>query len=216
MEIAYPPPWALQGAGYLFLYQFAPDFVATYGFVPPEEKVTKLLGAVMVVRYAETAVGPYDELLFVPGFMQEQDTQYPSITKIYVSSQTSVLGGRQNWAIPKELAQFSWQTEGNDEVMTVRQGDEMVAEWRLRQPRLTLPTYINLLPARFRTVMQQQNGQTYFTTLTGNGQAGLTQLHTAYTNPDYFPPVHLLKPIVALRITTFKMTFPVPVIRDAR
>ncbi|KAH7096498.1 hypothetical protein BKA62DRAFT_719486 [Auriculariales sp. MPI-PUGE-AT-0066] len=67
------------------------------------------LGMVWVVRYTESPVGPYDELIYIPGdFVCPDGTTSPRITTIYVSSPESVWNGRRNWNIPKHLARFSF------------------------------------------------------------------------------------------------------------
>ncbi|GAB3639487.1 acetoacetate decarboxylase family protein [Spirosoma arcticum] len=66
------------------------------------------VGTVMLVDYETSPVGPYQELLFVPGLFRFGDTTSFSIAKIYVSTRASVWNGRQNWGIPKELAHFSF------------------------------------------------------------------------------------------------------------
>lgn len=76
------------------------------------------LGAVMVVRYTDTPVGPYDELLLCPGnFDLPQSSSKPDpkipksalrISRIYVSQRTTVYNGRLNWNIPKHLARFDF------------------------------------------------------------------------------------------------------------
>ncbi|KAF2786235.1 hypothetical protein K505DRAFT_260305 [Melanomma pulvis-pyrius CBS 109.77] len=76
------------------------------------------LGIVMVVRYSDTPVGPYDELILIPGtFAVPQPTSNapPNIPKkalriarIYVSQRTTTYNGRVNWNIPKHLARFTF------------------------------------------------------------------------------------------------------------
>ncbi|KAL1795387.1 hypothetical protein ACET3X_007203 [Alternaria dauci] len=82
------------------------------------------LGTVVVVRYKDTPVGPYDELLIVPGnFTVPQPTSTTSshphikipkkaqrISRIYVSQRTTTYNGRLNWNIPKHLARFSFSS----------------------------------------------------------------------------------------------------------
>nr|WP_254606064.1 hypothetical protein [Deinococcus sp. JMULE3] len=60
-------------------------------------------GALMLVRYAQSGVGPYDELLWV------SLSGAPQVTRIVVSTQDSVEWGRRNWAIPKSRADFAWE-----------------------------------------------------------------------------------------------------------
>lgn len=53
------------------------------------------------------AVGPYDEIIFVPGLFHRHKTgkdeldYHLSITRIYVSADASTINGRRNWSIPK-------------------------------------------------------------------------------------------------------------------
>ncbi|PGG96106.1 hypothetical protein AJ79_09732 [Helicocarpus griseus UAMH5409] len=69
-----------------------------------------LVCSVMIVRYFETPVDPYDEILFVPGHFDVPDKgiKRPRVTRIYVSSKESVYNGRKNWNIPKHLANFKF------------------------------------------------------------------------------------------------------------
>ncbi|KAG9383011.1 hypothetical protein A1F94_006932 [Pyrenophora tritici-repentis] len=75
------------------------------------------LGAVIIVRYSDTPVGPYDELMIVPGsFTVPHPADGPlkipkkalRISRIYVSQRTTTYNGRLNWNIPKNLARFSF------------------------------------------------------------------------------------------------------------
>ncbi|ORY14191.1 hypothetical protein BCR34DRAFT_599389 [Clohesyomyces aquaticus] len=76
------------------------------------------LGVIMVVRYANTPVGTYDELILIPGnyaVPQPSASGPPKIpkkalriTRIYVSQRTTAYNGRVNWNIPKHLARFSF------------------------------------------------------------------------------------------------------------
>ncbi|EWC46471.1 hypothetical protein DRE_04194 [Drechslerella stenobrocha 248] len=69
-------------------------------------------GLIMIVRYSDTPVGPYDELLYIPGYYTTPHA--PSsrcrITNIYVSSKETIYNGRRNWNIPKHLAVFSFDS----------------------------------------------------------------------------------------------------------
>ncbi|GAA5977846.1 hypothetical protein JCM11641_006089 [Rhodosporidiobolus odoratus] len=71
-------------------------------------------GVVMVLRYESSAVGPYDELIYIPGLFSRKSTAgekvkyHFSITRIYVSEDVSTINGRRNWSIPKHRASFKW------------------------------------------------------------------------------------------------------------
>jgi acetoacetate decarboxylase len=58
-----------------------------------------------------SGVGPYQELLFIPGLFHIDGRYTFSISKIYVSTEASVRSGIENWAIPKELADFKIDTQ---------------------------------------------------------------------------------------------------------
>ncbi|OBZ71563.1 hypothetical protein A0H81_08915 [Grifola frondosa] len=77
------------------------------------------MGFVMIVRYTDSPVGPYDELMMVPGdFKNPSGTQRPRISRIFVSTLASVYNGRRNWNIPKELANFTFTSNPNDHRIT--------------------------------------------------------------------------------------------------
>lgn len=58
------------------------------------------------VHYREGSVLPYDELLAALPVRRGRRV-LPTITHIWVDSETSRQGGRQLWAIPKEIAAFT-------------------------------------------------------------------------------------------------------------
>ncbi|KAL0572109.1 hypothetical protein V5O48_009862 [Marasmius crinis-equi] len=71
------------------------------------------IGALMLVRYASTPVGPYDELIYIPGrWAYASGRNGLRITRLYVSTDASVFNGRTNWNIPKHRANFSFHKDG--------------------------------------------------------------------------------------------------------
>ena len=62
-------PWTLQGEGYMFFYKFTKEWVVKNGFLPEElgGKFYGFFGNMMLVNYQSSPVGPYRELLFMPG-----------------------------------------------------------------------------------------------------------------------------------------------------
>ncbi|KAJ7126190.1 hypothetical protein C8R44DRAFT_781303 [Mycena epipterygia] len=69
------------------------------------------LGLVQIVSYSESPVGPYDELIYVPGrWRYSNGTKAFRITQIYVSTKESTMNGRKNWNIPKQVANFDITT----------------------------------------------------------------------------------------------------------
>jgi hypothetical protein len=58
-----------------------------------------------LVRYLETPVGPYDEVLGMVG-SRTGLRPWGSVAFMAVDSQPSLVGGRTNWAMPKTFASF--------------------------------------------------------------------------------------------------------------
>ena len=100
----------------------------------------------IIVDYKSSDAGPYSELLFIPGKLHINGGRWHRITKIYVSTMDSVLNGRKNWAIPKELADFKFSQNGNIEEVKVSKGGRTFfrAGMKVWGPRFPVST--KLLP----------------------------------------------------------------------
>lgn len=72
-----------------------------------------------LVRYGETPVGPYSEIAAT--LLPEGDASYGHIPFIVVDSETSVVGGRANWLLPKALADFDWAADGMSVTITSKE-----------------------------------------------------------------------------------------------
>lgn len=73
------------------------------------------LGMIQIVRYSDTPVGSYDELLIIPGTFEtpggsQKGKPRLRITRIYVSGRDTCYNGRVNWNIPKHLARFEFSS----------------------------------------------------------------------------------------------------------
>ena len=85
-----PPPWQLRGQGYIILIRCSREFSETLcGWTCRVWPGAALggIGTVMVVDYSESAVGPYRELLLVPGRFDVEGRKRFAVTDILVSSQ---------------------------------------------------------------------------------------------------------------------------------
>ncbi|KAJ7290206.1 hypothetical protein C8J57DRAFT_1610786 [Mycena rebaudengoi] len=112
------PPWNLQvSEGYVFVVAppLSPAFLPA-GFANPLEApslrpgvILPDIGLIMIIRYSAAPVGPYDELIYIPGRWAYNLTNSGlRITQIYVNSNASVYNGRKNWNIPKHQAVFDF------------------------------------------------------------------------------------------------------------
>ncbi|KZF22079.1 hypothetical protein L228DRAFT_247694 [Xylona heveae TC161] len=124
-----PPPWKCKCEVY-----WIPYYARTHGSdVPPVGAYAPLeaawppfadpakagsyrggLGLIQILRYIDSPVGKYDELVLVPGYFdvplksQKKGQKNLRVTRIYVSQEDTAYNGRRNWNIPKHLARFSF------------------------------------------------------------------------------------------------------------
>ena len=97
-HITYPPaPWQMKGSLWLSLFKVKHDV--------DEARPAGIYGAAFV-SYEE---GPltYSELLVARPISTEEHNRRINITDIWVDSPESVAGGRELWAIPKGLCDFT-------------------------------------------------------------------------------------------------------------
>ncbi len=137
--MTYPPsPWQLHGHALQTLHlidrthlqsQLAP------GLQLIEPWPGKAIATVYLSRYESGSALEYSELI-IGTFVHHQQQIGGWVTHIYVDHPDSVAGGREIWGLPKELAEFSWET-GDFNQVTVRQGDRLLCAVRY-QPSFSL------------------------------------------------------------------------------
>ncbi|MCU0465139.1 MAG: acetoacetate decarboxylase family protein [Anaerolineae bacterium] len=202
-----PPPWSLTGNGYILVYRFPRPFLEASGALDDTAHLGEFvggLGVVMLVNYTSSDAGPYRELLFIPGAFKHPRGRFYSITRIYVSTQVSVVSGRENWGIPKQWATFAEK----DGVTTVSVGGQMVGRFELSGTGPALPTTTGLIPRRWRTLIQTYGSGALLTTPEASGRTGLAKVGRIECDPAHFPDLSGLRPLLALHAPRFQMTFP--------
>lgn len=202
-----PAPWTLRGEGIILLFRFKKSWVDQAANLPEylQQKFRGGFGYVMLVDYQESPVGPYKELLFIPGKFGEEKLQ--SITTIFVDSEASTLNGRANWAIPKQTADFHWQKEKGLDRVDVTLNGKPVFQASIRSGGISFPMNTGLLPIRLR---QELEDQVLFTQPEGKGWGKLAHLQDLEVDPQLFPDIRGIKPILALKVSPFTLTFPKP------
>ncbi len=205
----FPAPWQLQGEGYILLYRFKRDFVEREGRVPAFLRgcFRGGLGSVMLVNYASSDAGPYGECLFIPGKFRFRGKRLNSITKIYVSTQESVVNGRANWGIPKEQADFSFEPAGDGTEcvrVTLPEGQALCMSLKSFGP--AFPVSTRLLPF---PLVQEHEGSLFYTNFFGKGKGRLARVLNVETDPALFPDLSSVKPLALVRVAPFSITFPV-------
>jgi len=210
----YPAPWNLTGYGYMLLYAFKKDFSNEHspGFL--KGNTTLGFGSVMLVNYEQSNCGPYGELLIIPGKYTHQTgtkkEKINTISKIYVSSQSSVENGRKNWGIPKELASFNFQSiSANEERVTIQTDvngtSTRLFEATFKSNRLAFPVNTALLPF---PLLQHMEQQAFYTTFSGKGMGHFASMTDVCLDERLFPNILTHKPIAIIKIDPFNITFP--------
>lgn len=210
-----PPPWSLTGRGFISLLRFPEPLSLEEAGVPPLIQAKGQPSRycwMMAVDYADSAVGPYHELLFIPGALQfAHSGRRPTIGRIFVSSMASVINGRANWGIPKDQAEFSFvdSSKRDTRIALRRDGREPFAQLHYSHSGLSLPFTTAILPKRLHTLGQEWEGQEFRYTPTASGLISPAKLILAQGDGQTFPALQRAKPIVSVAVKRFSMTFPV-------
>jgi hypothetical protein len=207
-------PWNLTGDAYIMVYKFSKDFVGEYGFLADYQRDRYLgyVGTVMLVDYKTSGVGPYRELLFIPGMFTFDWKKVFSISKIYVSSQDSVYNGIENWGIPKEYADFDWQqnTDGTEDVSVTIEGKEFFKA-NFKKGFISFPLTTTIFPLN---VVQKLRKDLIITNPIAKGKATLASMKSVKIDKNFFPDLSKATPLLTMKVKDFEMTFNVPVIKE--
>ena len=214
MEIKIAPaPWNLTGDAYIMVYKFSKDFVQEYGFLADyqQDRFLGYVGTVMLVDYKTSGVGPYRELLFIPGMFTFDWKKMFSISKIYVSSRDSVYNGIENWGIPKEYADFDWQTndDGTENVSLKIDGKEFF-KTTIKKGFISFPLTTSILPLN---VVQKLRKDLIITNPTAKGKATLASIKSIEVDRNFFPDLSKASPLITMKVKNFEMNFNVPLVK---
>jgi hypothetical protein len=102
-----PAPWATVLDAVLWFHRAAPGARERLpGALREHRALPVTIGG--LISYRETPVGPYHEVLASPVLLAGPKGPEAVVPFIAVDSLASVHGGRENWALPKTLARFTW------------------------------------------------------------------------------------------------------------
>jgi hypothetical protein len=189
-----PAPWDTRADVVFWLHPAAPGAAR---HLPPElrDRPTIPLTIGAFVRYRDTPVGPYGEILAAPVLLRETPMPPACVPFIAVDSIPSIRGGRENWALPKTRARFAF---GRGTVSAEGEGWRVDATIRARPRGLPIR-----LPLRDR-----QPGAGLIDILaTGRAQPATVALNA--TGPE-LPHWLLPGPHLAFAIRDARMVFGVP------
>ena len=205
------PPWILQGDAFLLNYWLSSAFIEQSGIFNLRPSRFGRMVQVMLVRYQQSPIGAYDELLLLdhPLFAEHK---LHTIPKIYVSTQNSVNHGQQLWGIPKELANFEWREHGNDVQCTIHLPHDLDNQIVIRcskasNPHLW-PASSKMLPAAFLKIQQTHHHRLFQFSPSFNGT--LTKLQSAewLKTSGLFPDLSQAVYLPSFHVPNFELVFP--------
>lgn len=214
-----PAPWSLHGTGWIVALRLPPGDPAREAFLPAEfaGRVRGRLAFLVYADYADSACGPYRELLFVPGTLPCGDgRRHHGISRIVVSTWDSVVNGRRNWGIPKDRADFTVAQTGPATCVRVDSDGRELCELRFaaRGAVPMLPVNGAWLPARLRTLAQRRHGRTYYCTPEARGRIRPGRLLGWRFDASLFPDLAQAAVLAVLQVESFRMSFPPARIAD--
>ncbi|TDB65334.1 hypothetical protein [Arundinibacter roseus] len=209
-----PAPWKLRGNGSIFLFRQSKEALQKYAFLKEyqSQRLITGLGALLLVDYAESPVGPYHELLYIPGIFKFASSYMFSISKIYVSSADSQWNGVENWGIPKEVADFDVLTNDLarselEETWVVSRNKKPFFSVHLKRSGWKFPISTALFPLK---IGQERRHELLVTAPEARGKGQRLRATGWFSDPEFFPMMNESNLLGGLAIRDFKMKFPIP------
>jgi hypothetical protein len=175
-------PWDVTASSIIWYARGGPGAAAAVG-LPGQGASRAAAVAGGVVAYTDTPVGPYSEVFGTVAFRRGRSV-FGTIPFMAVDSRDSLVGGRQNWSLPKCLAQFTGSpTSGS-----------MVAEGEDWTVRVSARPFGPRFPMKMagRLVQAWPDGELRSADLRGRsrGRAALVtvQVRSAGTLPSWLRP----------------------------
>jgi hypothetical protein len=175
---ATPAPWTASGSGLVWLHRAGPGAEAHHQRGLTFARSIPLTMCAFL-RYDEGSAGPYDEILAAPTFVYRNRRVSFPVPFIAVDSEASLVGGRDNWAIPKTLAEFDWQTSGGrpDRIAVSGEGWSVEAHVRGTGPRV--PLYLRGSQAQVRA-----DGEVVTVPIRSRGVGRLARIEVSADGPS--------------------------------
>lgn len=207
-----PAPWSLTGSGYILLMKLPPAVLDDPRHTPTALRGQRRggLSMVMLVDYERSAVGPYRELLYIPGTFAFGARTLQSITRIYVSSMESVVNGRINWGIPKDRCDFDFQygSDGRDRCEASLNGKPF-ATFAFRTGGWTLPFSTAIVPNALIRLAQIHGGRQFVYVPSASGRIRFAKVTDWSFDAAWFPDLAQGRVLACVKVPRFTMGFPV-------
>ena len=197
------PPWNLRGEGWISMYWLDKSKKQLFSINSNLPSNPALL---MMVNYHDSPIGPYHELLLIPGKYNLDKRSGYSITHIHVSTDVSTFNGRENWQIPKQTSKFLFDKKESNISFDIIDSHKKTTKLSYSNRSVSLPVFTHLIPYN---ILQKKLEKCVQFRPEATGKAVLATLTNFHSNMAGFEALNHLKPIISLYIPSFKMTFPI-------
>ncbi len=222
-----PAPWKLHGWAVLCFCLFRPSAAATpppSQFHYPAFGFLGRIGVVAAIRYYDSPVGPYDEVLAAPGTVlttgRRPWTAAQTVTRMYVTSAESAVCGRRHWGLPKMTADIAVQLGRRDRKHRPRDitaslalGSRQAWKLRVRPFGPAIPAATNALGIRLAQLIV---GGILATPVLAFGRVRLARLRELRSFWPAMPARSRIAPFLCLYVPRFRLYFPKPRFRPLR
>lgn len=200
VDLSFPPaPWQMHGQLWLSLFR------VREGDHPDREPGVY---GVALVRYEEPSPLTYGELL-VAHVVSTGSTpaKAVNITDIWVDSPASMAGGRELWAIPKDLCDFTCRTERQGILdrtswSTELDGRPIASAWFTDASR-----FAPRLPFKGNTWQRRADGEEVVASLTGSSKAMACRGAWSFAPDGPLGWLHGKRTLASFRQADFQMSF---------
>lgn len=203
-------PWLLRGDAFLVLTASTTEQNLADASINPSLRgvYNNLFNALVLADYRESPVGPFRELLYIPGrFRFGVDEERLCISRSYASSEVARVNRREHWGVPSALAPIT-RTAPRSDREEFRVGDDGFASFAFETFGPDLPLNGKVIPRAFRAFAQLEGDRTFLYTLAITGTMRAARFEPLGFDVTRFPDMSQREMVLAIKISDFLVEFP--------
>ncbi len=199
-----------KGKAYISIYNFKENFVKKDCFISDylKDKYRGGFGAMIFADYSKSGIGPYQELLFIPGKFELGGEERYLVTKAYVNEPAAVNENGEGYFGHKKVAKFRVETlTDNKTLIAVNslKGEPIVKMEMRNWCGVKLP--ISSSVTNFPLMQLLKGNRRYLWKYEGQGNITMAKIESAQVRPAYFPDIAQETPMVTFLIDDFSFDF---------
>ena len=197
------------GRAYISAYNFPKNFISHDAFIGGKLKGKYCggFGALIYADYATSEIGPYKELIFIPGkFDVDGECRYAA-TKIYVSTPAAINTAGDGYFGPKEVATFK-EEQLSDTLMhlSVHKGRNRVISVEIATwSGIHFPLSTNVVS--FPMLQMLRGEERLLWQYEGECTATMARIESVLVRPALFPDVAAFSPLASFYFESFSLNF---------